>query len=110
MWSVGIEAQMPKLRTRNADECKLFKMRPTIARFLLQLQRIARRLPERQPKPSRNAGRSSQEAQAGKNGRIGKRSEGSHQQDANARAPGEGAATCQIRCRSEERRVGKECR
>src|SRR6267143_1485500 len=98
VWSVGIEAQMSCLRTGDADERNLFKVRPSITQFVIHLQRIARRIPKHQRKPSRNAGRSCWEAETGKNRRDGEGSKGLDQQDPNARALREGIVTRQIRC------------
>src|SRR6266540_3421702 len=97
MRSLGIETQVSSLRTRDEDAYELSQVRPNIARFVIHVQWFPRRLSERQRKPGRNAGRGSWEAQAGKNGRVGERSERFDQQDTNARALREGIVTCKIR-------------
>src|SRR6266567_5111878 len=104
VWSVGIEASVSDLRTGDADERNLFKMWPSISRFVIHLQGITRRIPKRQRKPSRNAGRSCREVETGKNRRDGEGSKGLDQQDPNARALREGIVTCQIRCLRVKRR------
>src|SRR5712664_2401595 len=93
VWSVGVEAQMPHLRTGDEDERNLFKVRPLIPRLLLHLQRLTRRISERQRKPGRNAGRGSREVETRKNRRVGERGERFDQLKPNARACGEGIVT-----------------
>src|SRR2546425_13223225 len=97
VWSVGVEAQVPHLRTGDEDERNLFKVRPIIPRFLLHLQRLARRISERQCKPGRNAGGGTEEVESGKNRGVGERGERFDQQNPNARASGESIVTCKIR-------------